>query len=175
MNVQQLIDALQKVPNKNVPVLFSYDSRVCAPEANIVDFTPSADQDGRVFASDFTDEPGEEPEDQGAVVLRSESQSSYEYHCPSQSREEYVKEQTDYYTNIKENWYKENACLFEDGPRSMWTVAGTRDFTIDEYWLQSVWVQSPGYAEKSLQDSIKSFDRHKEETAGVINLHKDWE
>jgi hypothetical protein len=122
MNVLQLIDVLQGIANKEtVDVYFSYDSRVCVPYVNVVDFVDDgAAQDHRVNASMFM-KGYKEPEPRKAIILRSEDRQEYEYMSPSLSEEEFrekmIKEawdENDKWSRV--SWYRNNDhwCLTED-------------------------------------------------------------
>ena len=81
MTVEQLIAVLQKVPDKQAVVRFSYDSRVCAPRVTCVDYVPDTDaQDQRVFAADFFTADDAPDVAQPAVMLRNEDRDDWNFH-----------------------------------------------------------------------------------------------
>jgi hypothetical protein len=77
MTVEQLIEVLSKLENKNIPILFSYDSRVVVCGINCVDLVQDSNQDQRICAADFFEH--EEPKTTQAIVFRSELDYEYDW------------------------------------------------------------------------------------------------
>jgi hypothetical protein len=77
MTVEELIEVLNKVQDKSIPVMFSYDSRVCVCNITCVDLVPTNDQDHRICADDFFEH--EEPKTTQAIILRSENKDEYDW------------------------------------------------------------------------------------------------
>jgi len=94
MNVQQLIDVLQKVEDKNRKVCFSYEYRVCKSSVNVIDLNPGKghrlvwyDKEGNAY-------PSAQYRDTPLLILRGESKDEYDYEMtqPDDQGEEYDNE-----------------------------------------------------------------------------------
>lgn len=72
MNVQQLIEVLEKVPDKTIEVVFTYDSRCGAGDVHCVDIETYLDYDT-------------------VLALRSETTEDYDWYNYTLSYEEYEK------------------------------------------------------------------------------------
>ena len=77
MTVEQLIEILNKIENKNIPIMFSYDSRVCVCGINCVDLVIDGNQDQQICAIDCSEH--EEPEITQAIIFRSENKDEYDW------------------------------------------------------------------------------------------------
>jgi len=152
MNVQELIDTLQKIEDKeNVDVYFSYDSRVCVPYVNVVDFVENgASLDRRMNASMFM-EGYQEPEPRKSIVLRSEDKDEYEWRHPTLSEEEYREKIT------KEAWDETNKWSRVSWHRN-------RDF----YSLTEEEIKAR--VEDDIENDMRYYREHKKETENTVNL-----
>ena len=146
LTVAKLISILQSVENKDMPLYFTYDSRVCCLQINCVDLVPDGNIDQRAFAAQFM-EGYKEPEPMQAIVFRSEDKHEYDYHSPRITEEEFRKE-------CKEKYDR------------MLTDPNNWAFRLYNERVQ----EDPDYIAKEIEKDVKRFNRNKKETENDINL-----
>ena len=150
LTVKKLIEILSKLENQDIPIYFTYDSRVCCPRVTCVDLVPNGDLDHRIFASDFISEKQQYSPTQ-SIILRSENKDDYEYHNPNylkQTDNEYIEEIRKDFNYWREHYLKS---------------------THPEFHKHSIYTDD--YLERRIKESIETRHSNIEETKNDVNLY----